>query len=215
MHNWRARRLRGRGLDPWATRIQRGAVRAHMADRADTRMVVDRRSGQLDVDDGEYIRPRWSKFTPRVSVAEDPSMINGSNTESLTATTTECPRPSKELQDLVDFVPQVLVELEADGRWIHVNRVACEYTGLTLDEYKSVDVGKRVIHPDDIQRMRSTRIRGFTGTTDFEFEVGCLGKTLDIAGSCFVTDPQWKRGGSRDGTEAPRRSKRESRKKNV
>src|SRR5215467_2625095 len=67
---------------------------------------------------------------------------------------TERTRAEQELQQLVDFVPQVL---DSDGKWIHANRVAREYTGLTLEEYRSMDVIGRVIHPDDAERMRAVR----------------------------------------------------------
>jgi len=53
---------------------------------------------------------------------------------------TERRRAEEELQQLVDFVPQILVVLALDGKLIHVNRIAREYTGLTLDQYQSVDV---------------------------------------------------------------------------
>jgi PAS domain-containing protein len=59
---------------------------------------------------------------------------------------TERKRAEEELQQLVDFVPQVIVVLTPGGNWIHANRVAREYTGLTLDEYRTVDVIGRAIH---------------------------------------------------------------------
>jgi PAS domain S-box-containing protein len=89
---------------------------------------------------------------------------------------TERKRAEKELQQLVDFVPQVIVVLDPDGKWIHVNRVAREYTGLTLDEYLSVDVIGRVVHPDDAEEMRGGRERGFLGNSPFELEARLLGK---------------------------------------
>src|SRR5438128_2240887 len=68
---------------------------------------------------------------------------------------TERKRAEKELQQLVDWVPQLIVVLGPDGKWIQANRVAREYTGLTLDEYRSVDMIGRVIHPDDAAGMRA------------------------------------------------------------
>ena len=89
---------------------------------------------------------------------------------------TERKRAEDELQQLVDFVPQIIVVLGPDGRWIHVNRVAREYTGLSLDEFRSVDVIAAVVHPDDTPKMRSVRERGLSGHDPFEIEARMRGK---------------------------------------
>src|SRR5579863_3607952 len=52
---------------------------------------------------------------------------------------TERKRAEQELQQLVDFVPQLIVVFDSDGKVIHANRVAREYTGLTLEEFRSLD----------------------------------------------------------------------------
>jgi PAS domain S-box-containing protein len=83
---------------------------------------------------------------------------------------TDRKRAEEELQQLVDFVPQIIVVLSPDGQITHANRVAREYTGLTLDEYRSVDVLGRVIHPDDVESMRSIRERGVSANSPFEIE---------------------------------------------
>src|SRR5262245_10766881 len=68
---------------------------------------------------------------------------------------TERKRAEKELRQLVDLVPQISLVLAPDGTWIHANRVAREYTGLTLDEFRSADVIGRIIHPFDAAEMRA------------------------------------------------------------
>jgi len=68
------------------------------------------------------------------------------------------------------------VVLGPDGKWIHANRVAQEYTGLTLDEYRSMDVIGRVIHPDDAEKVRAERKLGLSGSSPFEQEARLLGK---------------------------------------
>jgi PAS domain S-box-containing protein len=85
-------------------------------------------------------------------------------------------RAEKELQQLVDFVPQLVVVLGPDGKWIHANRVAREYIGLTLEDYRSVDVVGTVIHPDDVENMRAVRDRGFSANDPFEVEARLRGK---------------------------------------
>ena len=85
-------------------------------------------------------------------------------------------RAEEELQQLVDLVPQIVIVLSPEGRVIHANRVAREYTGLTLGEYRSVDVVGRVIHADDVENMRALRKRGLSGNDPFEVEARTLRK---------------------------------------
>jgi len=85
-------------------------------------------------------------------------------------------RAEQELQQLVDFVPQHIVVLDPGGRLIHTNRVAREYTGLTLEEFQSLDVRGMVIHPDDLKKMRAARERGLAGSDPFELDARQLGK---------------------------------------
>ena len=85
-------------------------------------------------------------------------------------------RAEAELQQLVDFVPQIVVVLSPEGKVIHANRVAREYTGLTLDEFRSVDVVGRVIHPEDVEEMQVVRRHGLAGNSPFEVEARMLRK---------------------------------------
>jgi PAS domain S-box-containing protein len=89
---------------------------------------------------------------------------------------TERKRAEEELQQLVDFVRHIITVLSPNGKITYANRVAREYTGLTLDEYRSVDVIARVIHPDDIERMRAVRERGLSANNPFEIEARTVGK---------------------------------------
>jgi PAS domain S-box-containing protein len=89
---------------------------------------------------------------------------------------TERKRAAQELQQLVDFVPQLIVVFNSDGKVIHANRVAREYTGLTLEEFRSLDVFGRVIHPDDVERVRAARKHGFAGSEPFELDARLLGE---------------------------------------
>jgi PAS domain S-box-containing protein len=82
----------------------------------------------------------------------------------------------EELQQLVDFVPQMIVVLQPDGKWIHANRVTLEYTGLTVQDYRAGDVIDRVIHPDDVETFRLASKRGVSKNVPFEVEARILGK---------------------------------------
>ena len=83
---------------------------------------------------------------------------------------TERKRAEQELQQLVDFMPQLIVVLGPDGKLIHANRVAQEYTGLTLEEYRTSDVTSIVVHPDDAPEVRALQTRGFSSSSAFELE---------------------------------------------
>src|SRR5260221_11103083 len=89
---------------------------------------------------------------------------------------TERKRAEQELQQLVDFVPRLIVLFDSDGKVIHANRVAREYTGLTLEEFRSLDVIGRIFHPDDVERVRAARRHGFAGSEPFELDARWLGK---------------------------------------
>jgi len=89
---------------------------------------------------------------------------------------TERKHAEEELQQLVDFVRHIITVLSPNGKITYANREAREYTGLTLDEYRSVDVLARVIHPDDVERMRAVRERGLSANNPFEIEARTLGK---------------------------------------
>jgi PAS domain S-box-containing protein len=89
---------------------------------------------------------------------------------------TERKRAEEELKQLVDLIPQVITVLGADGKWIYANRVARDYTGLTLEEYRSVDVIGRVIHPEDLEKVRTVRSRALAAGCAFEHEARLLGK---------------------------------------
>jgi PAS domain S-box-containing protein len=89
---------------------------------------------------------------------------------------TERKRAEQELQQLVDFVPQLIVVLDSDGKVIHANRVFREYTGLTPEELRSGDVVDSLIHPDDVERMRAARDRGIAAGEPFEHDSRLRGK---------------------------------------
>jgi len=103
--------------------------------------------------------------------------------------------------------------VDSDGKWIHANRVAREYTGLTLEEYRSIDVIGRVIHPDDAERMRAVRERALSGSDPFELQARLLGKDGVYRWFLFRTTPWSKSGVPEDGTRAQRKLRRENRRK--
>jgi PAS domain S-box-containing protein len=88
---------------------------------------------------------------------------------------TERRQVEQELQQLVDFVPQLIVVLDSDGKRIHTNRVFREYTGLTPEELRSEDE-IRLIHRDDVESTRAARHRGIAAGEPFELDARWRGK---------------------------------------
>jgi formate hydrogenlyase transcriptional activator len=82
----------------------------------------------------------------------------------------------QELRRIIDLIPQTIVVLNPNGRAIYANRVALEYTGLSLDELRADNFRDRVFHPEDLQRLREARQKGLSGTVPFENEQRALGK---------------------------------------
>ena len=85
-------------------------------------------------------------------------------------------RAEAELRQLVDLVPQLIVVSDTDGKWIHASRLAREYTGLTIQEYRSSDVIDRVVHSEDAEKMLAIRQSGFSGIDPFELDARLFGK---------------------------------------
>lgn len=152
--------------------------RIHPEDRRLVREVIDSAAqGEKDFDFEHRLRlPDGSIKYVRVLAHVCPH-AGSHDLEFVGAITdiTERKRAEQELQQLVDLVPQVIFVLDPDGKWIHANRVAREYTGLTFDQYSSMDVVDTVIHPSDAERMRAVRKRAFSRRAPFELEARLLG----------------------------------------
>ena len=87
----------------------------------------------------------------------------------------ELKRAEKELRDLVDYVPQLIVIREPDGRSIYANRATLDYLGRTFEEFLEPGFDQTVIHPDDWDKVASTRQQG-SRAVQFELEARMKGK---------------------------------------
>jgi formate hydrogenlyase transcriptional activator len=79
-------------------------------------------------------------------------------------------RDEQELRQIIDLVPQQIFVLSPDGTPVYANRVALEYTGLTLEESLSADIPKRIFHPDDAKHVIQERGRKIKLGSSFEIE---------------------------------------------
>ena len=133
--------------------------------------------GRLRRFDGVY---RWFLFRAEPLRDESGNIVNwyGTDTdiEDLKRAEAKLRQDEEELRRMTDAIPQTIIVLNPDGKAIYANRVALEYTGLSLDEVQADDFRARVFHPDDVQRLREECHKALSGTAPFENEQRALGK---------------------------------------
>ena len=112
----------------------------------------------------------------RPSVAATQKAVRATDIEDMNRTEPKLRQDEQELRRIVDLIPQTIVVLNPDGKAIYANRVALEYTGLSLDEVSTDDFRDRVFHPEDVERLREGRQKGLSGNVPFENEQRALGK---------------------------------------
>jgi len=85
----------------------------------------------------------------------------------------------REFRQLIDFLPQHVLVLDAEGLLLQANQMMLDYNGHTLEEMQGAGTDERVkrdLHPDDLERVRDERRRGFSSRVPFEIEKRMLGK---------------------------------------
>src|SRR6266571_4499318 len=133
--------------------------------------------GRLRRFDGVY---RWFLFRAEPLRDESGNIVNWYGTDTdiddLKQAQVKLRQDEEELRRMTDAIPQTIIVLNPDGKAIYANRVALEYTGLSLDDVRSDDFRTRVFHPDDVQRLREERYKALSDTAPFENEQRALGK---------------------------------------
>jgi formate hydrogenlyase transcriptional activator len=82
----------------------------------------------------------------------------------------------EELRQITDAIPLAIFVLNPDGHNIYANRAVLDYTGATLDDAVKTNFRVRIIHPDDVERLRKTRLDSLASNVPFENEQRVLGK---------------------------------------
>lgn len=85
-------------------------------------------------------------------------------------------RDEEEFRRITDAIPQMIIVLHPDGRTLYANRVALDYTGLTLQDVQAENFRERAFHPEDIQRVQEQRRAALANNVPFENEQRCLRK---------------------------------------
>src|ERR1700693_3470228 len=133
--------------------------------------------GRLRRFDGVY---RWFLFRAEPLRDESGNIVNWYGTDTdiddLKRAEAKLRKDEEELRRMTDAIPQTIIVLNPDGKAIYANRVALEYSGLSLDDVQTDDFRARVFHPDDVQRLREERYKALSDTAPFESEQRALGK---------------------------------------
>ena len=82
----------------------------------------------------------------------------------------------EDLRRMTDAIAQTIIILNPDGKAIYANRVALDYTGLSLDEVRTDNFRDRVFHLEDIERLHKELQKALSGSVPFENEQRARGK---------------------------------------
>ncbi len=62
----------------------------------------------------------------------------------------------QELRRIIDAIPQLIIAIGTDGKYLYANQAVLEYTGLTREEVMSENFRVRVFRPEDSERSSTT-----------------------------------------------------------
>ena len=124
-----------------------------------SRLLVSGEAGEIDArlrrHDGAY---RW--FLIRVEPLRDElgHIVRwyGTSTdiEDLKRAQVELEQGQEELRRITDAIPQAIIVLSPEGMPLYTNRVASDYTGVSVEEVGADNYRARVFHPEDVDRLR-------------------------------------------------------------
>lgn len=95
----------------------------------------------------------------------------------------------RELQQLVDAVPQHIVVISPDGRRLYPNRVTLDFFGWTVDDFSDDQKVRQCFHRDDLSRFYQERQRGISLGVPFEIEARILRKDGHYRWFLFLYNP--------------------------
>jgi PAS domain S-box-containing protein len=82
----------------------------------------------------------------------------------------------RNLSLIINTIPVSIYVLNLDGSVQYVNRAVMDYTGLSMEDVRQVDYRDRVIHPEDLERVRPMRDASLKKPAPFETEQRVLRK---------------------------------------
>ena len=82
----------------------------------------------------------------------------------------ELRRSEMELRQMLDFTPQLVAVFGPNRERLHINRIALDYLGNSLDQWLQESSGAGV-HPDDSERLKTYADRALSSGAAYELEV--------------------------------------------
>ena len=76
-----------------------------------------------------------------------------------------------ELRQILDLAPQHIVVYGPNGERLYANRVALDYLGLSLDEWRQFRGHENYVHPDDTERLDGVFDRAVARASADELEL--------------------------------------------
>jgi PAS domain S-box-containing protein len=76
----------------------------------------------------------------------------------------------KELQQVVDLVPQLVAVFGPNRERLYANSIALAYLATTLDKWRQQSIGFE-LHPDDVERVKVAAERALSACSAYELEV--------------------------------------------
>ena len=83
----------------------------------------------------------------------------------------------QDLRTITETIPQPIVVLAPNGNTLYVNQRAFDITGYTSDQLDERGYWARVVHPDDVERLREERLKRLLSGVPFELEFRLLVKS--------------------------------------
>jgi len=87
----------------------------------------------------------------------------------------EIKKSESQFRTIIDAIPQLIIAIGTDGKFLYTNRAVLEYTGMTKEEVMSESFGE-VFHPEDTERLRDERDAAISRGVPFEYERRMRGK---------------------------------------
>jgi len=94
-----------------------------------------------------------------------------------------------ELRRMVDFVPGMIIVLDASGVPLYANRAVLDYTGVTAEEFSFEGFDRRLSHAEDVEKFRTIRQQSLARGIPFQLEQRMLGKQGDYRWFLFRYNP--------------------------
>jgi len=83
----------------------------------------------------------------------------------------EMRKSKEELRQMLDFAPQLVGVYGPDGERLHINGIALDYLGLSLEEWRQTPERSAFVHPDDRARDRDYFDRARSAGSAYELEL--------------------------------------------